>query len=218
MWWNRQKMSDHHQILVLCNSWGLLHGWVWKQRIQLYFQAADEVVIKLFQKYSQIPSFSFPSAKISVIFFYSMQLFVIPLKVKWFGGKWKSFPELQSHSKSFNCIGLCRAISLEFKAGRHREKPVSTSLLSGIVVRFISEFSEIKLQSRKKNPLAVYYIFSLCVCEDNRSPRVRRQPCVLATTSSPAVMRKGANLSSQNCIVWRSSCNSYMAFKFLLQG
>lgn len=213
-------MSDHRWNLALCNSWGLLHGWVWKQRIQLSFQAADEVVIKLFQKYSQILFFFFPSAKISVKFFtpclfcYSFEGY---MKKKWFGGKWKSFPELQSQSKSFNCIGLFRAISLEFTAERHREKPVGTSLLSGIVVRFISEVSEIKLQSRKKNPLAVYYIFLLCLWRQQISQSQKRAVCSCSHQFS-WYSEEGANLSSQNCRVWRSSCNSYTAFKFLLQG
>lgn len=214
-------MSDHRWNLVLCNSWGLLHGWVWKQRIQLSFQAADEAVIKLFQKYSQILFYFFPSAKISVIFFYSMPflLFLWRLneKKKWFGGKWKSFPELQSQSKSFNCIGLFRAISLEFTAERHREKPVGTSLLSGIVVRFTSEVSEIKLQSRKKNPLAVYYIFLLCLWRQQISQSQKTAMCSCSHKFS-WYSEEGANLSSQNCRVWRSSCNSYTAFKFLLQG
>lgn len=82
------------------------------------------------------------------------------------------------------------AISLELHNWKaQRKKPVCPTSLSGIAARFISEFSETKLQSRKSNPKGMYYVSLLCIYEDNWSSSVWRH-CVFLLPSLLLIYRE----------------------------
>lgn len=129
--------------------------------------------------------------------------------------------------ESMQIIQMCWSVQSNFfriaELKGMENKPVTPTSLFGIVVRFISKFSEIKLQSRKKNPLGMYCVFWLCVCEDNWSSSVQRQLCVLATTTPPDMWRKGSAICplrnaefGEALAIHKGHSNSYCKLKWHL--
>lgn len=83
--------------------------------------------------------------------------------------------------ESMQIIQMCWAVQSNFfriaELKGMENKPVTPTSLFGIVVRFISKFSEIKLQSRKKIPWGCI-VFSDCVFVKITDLPVSKDNCV----------------------------------------